>query len=79
MGLYLISKKLVGVNTYTHGGELLNFAIGVNDLNEFLYEKINQLRKKITRILKRKKRKYMDKKKKRTNKFGRRICRKGFK
>ena len=68
--LFNKQKMLVGVNTYTHGGELLNFAIGVNDLNDFLYEKKKPIKKKESPYIKKKKKgnTWIKKKKKKTNK-----------
>ena len=53
--LFNKNKELVGVNTFTAEGENLNFAVSVDDVVDFLNEKIKKTKKKNSEWIKKKK------------------------
>ena len=53
--LFNKNKELVGVNTFTAEGENLNFAISVDDVVDFLNEKIKKTKKTNSKWIKKKK------------------------
>tara|TARA_Y100000590_G_scaffold460367_1_gene619502 strand:- start:288 stop:1574 length:1287 start_codon:yes stop_codon:yes gene_type:complete len=48
------NKKLIGVNTFTADGENLNFAVAVDDLIDFLYEKPKPIKKSKNKYIQKK-------------------------